>query len=250
MDRISNGDGAMRTDIIVVDNFYLDPGAVREYALKQLEHDFYYPYQRRADVESGRTRCTWVATRFKAPDDCPFKSSTELVAALSHITGEEVDIDHWNGDFLVDEEGRPAPGHAKLADRGCIWNCSFHWKPDIGQRLGDGVHNHVTDTWNTVGTDGWAGLLYLAEDAPLRGGLRLWSNREESRRFDWMSPRENWTLIDDIGNVPNRLILARGDLPHSGASGWGDSPETGRLYQTFFFRTRSPKISEPIVVSL
>ena len=69
----------MRTDIIVVDNFYLDPGAVREYALKQLEHDFYYPYQRRADVESGRTRCTWVATRFKAPDDCPFKSSTELV---------------------------------------------------------------------------------------------------------------------------------------------------------------------------
>jgi hypothetical protein len=52
-----------------------------------------------------------------------------------------------------------------------------------------------------------------------------------------MTPRDHWRLIDSLGNIFNRLILVRGDVPHSGAGGWGHRLEEGRLYQTLFFRT-------------
>jgi hypothetical protein len=100
------------------------------------------------------------------------------------------------------------------------------------------VHNHVTDIWNSVGEDGWAGIVYLDPNAPIPGGLRFWRNRDPARNYDWMTPPENWEQIDELGNVFNRLILARGGLPHSGAAGWGSSLEDGRLFQTFFFKIR------------
>ena len=61
-----------------------------------------------------------------------------------------------------------------------------------------------------AGEEGWAGLLYLSPDAPLRGGLKLWRNVDPAHNYDWMTPKENWELIDDLGNVPNRLLLCRG----------------------------------------
>ena len=237
----------MRTDIIIVDEFYADPESVRNYALKL---DYYYPYESAEAVESGRERPTWMASRFRSPQDCPFKSSTRLVSALEEATGEEIDIAHWNADFPVTDDGKAAPLHKQKADRGCLWNCAFHCKPDNGQQLGNGVHNHVTDTWNGVGMDGWAGLIYLNLDAPLDGGLKLWRNLDPRRNFDWMTPSENWQLIDDLGNVPNRLILARGNLPHSGAAGWGNALENGRFYQTFFFRTLAPRSRQALWIAL
>ena len=45
-------------------------------------------------------------------------------------------------------------------------------------------------------------------------------------------------LQDAIANVYNRLILYRGDMLHSSLlSGFGNTPETGRLTQVFFFNT-------------
>ena len=83
-----------------------------------------------------------------------------------------------------------------------------------------------------------------------RTRARWWRNLDPRRNFDWMTPRENWQLIDDLGNVPNRLILARGSLPHSGAAGWGNALENGRFYQTFFFRTLAPRRRHALWVSL
>lgn len=237
----------MRTDIIIVDEFYADPGSVRDYALKL---DYYYPYESSDELASGRQRPTWMASRFRAARNCPFKSSSQLISTLEGLTGEAIDIEHWNADFPVSPDGRASSQHKKQKDRGCLWNCTFHCKPDNGQQLGDGVHNHVTDTWNGVGSNGWAGLVYLNDDAPLEGGLKLWRNLDPSHNFDWMTPRENWELIDDLGNVPNRLILARGNLPHSGAAGWGDALASGRLYQTFFFRTLTPRMQEALWIPL
>lgn len=222
----------MRTSLIVVDNFYANPTAVREYALKQR---YYYPYQPDVEVAAGR-RFTWMSSWFRSAADCPFKSSLELIGALEELTGDCVDLDHWNRDFPVDAEGKPS--RQPSTPTSCLWNCSFHFKPDNGQELGEGVHNHVVDQWNGVGEDGWAGLIYLSPDAPVRGGLKLWRNVDPTRNYDWMTPPENWELIDDLGNVPNRLLLCRGSIPHSGARGWGTCLADGRLYQTFFFQVR------------
>jgi hypothetical protein len=222
----------VRSAISVVDGFYRDPLAIREYALRR---PYYTPYEDQRLVEAGKSAATWWASRFTAAEHCPFKSSPGLRAALQEAIGEAIDETHWSAPFEVGPDSKPHPGRGRA--RTCLWNCCFHVKPDNGQRPGDGIHNHVTDGWNGVGEDGWAGIVYLSPDAPTRGGLSLWRNRLPDRRFDWMTPAENWELVDSLGNVFNRLILVRGDIPHSGAGGWGKRLEEGRLYQTFFFRT-------------
>jgi hypothetical protein len=223
-----------RRSIVVIDDFYADPHAVRAYALQQ---PYYLPYEHEADVQSGRARPTWWATRFRAADDCPFKSSRTLMGALEAAVNERIDVAQWRAPFPVDEASKPLPDDGQ--PRTCLWNCCFHVKPDNGQQLGQGVHNHVTDTWNSVGRNGWAGIIYLNPESPPDGGLHLWRNVDSARNFDWMTPAENWQLIDSLGNRFNRLLLVRGDIPHSGAAGWGDRLEDGRLYQTFFFHTLS-----------
>jgi hypothetical protein len=224
----------MRSSIIIIENFYEDPDAVREYALRQR---YYYPYQPNADVESGRVRFNWMTSWFKSPGECPFKSSTDLLKKLEWATGDTIDMEHWNRPFPTNAEGKAAAGFAATS-RSCLWNCCFHFKPETAQKLGEGVHNHVTDVWNESGANGWNGLIYLSTNAPVSGGLKIWRHHNPERKYDWMTPKENWEMVDDLGNLYNRLILCRGNLPHSGADGWGANLENGRLFQTFFFQVK------------
>jgi hypothetical protein len=236
----------MRKNLVVVENFYAEPYVVREYALRQR---YYYPYQADADVRSGKVRFSWMSTWFRRASECPFKSSSALIARLEEVTGDRIDLDHWNRDFPITEEGKAAHDCADVP-RSCLWNTCFHFKPTNNQQLGQGVHNHVVDLWNGVGEDGWAGLIYLSPDAPPSGGLKLWKNRDPEKNYDWMTPKENWELVDDLGNVFNRLILCRGNIPHSGAAGWGTTPENGRFYQTFFFQVQPLAPAEGLRVVL
>lgn len=223
-------------DIIIIDDFYEDPNAVRNYALQQ---DYYTPYESTKDIVSGLKKSTWWGMKFKEYTDCPFKSSPLLIETFESLTGEKIDMEHWCASYPVDEEWKPVKreqGEKEL--RSCLWNCCFHVKPDVGQRLGNGVHSHTdADSWNASGENGWAGIIYLNPSPPVDGGLYLWRNRDPDHQFDWMTPAGNWQLVDKLGNVFNRLILCRGKFPHSGANGWGDSTENGRMFQTFFFRT-------------
>ena len=227
----------MRKSVVIIDDFYDNPDAVRQYALQQ---QYYYPYQPDEDVRSGKVNFTWKTSWFKEHNNCPFKSSDVLIAALEEATNEEIDLEHWRRSFPITAEGKASPDCANV-ERSCLWNCCFHLKRDKGQETGGAVHNHVTDVWNGVGENGWAGIIYLAPNAPLTAGLKLWRNKDSSKKFDWMTPKENWEQVDDFGNVYNRMILCRGDLPHSGSKGWDDSLEKGRLFQTFFFHTKQKK---------
>ena len=218
--------------MVIVENFYREPDAVRDYALGL---QYYTPYEKSEAVRSGRQRASWWASRFRKFDECPFKSSLVLIRALESAVQERIDMEHWQAEFPLDQDLRPLPYTGPRPT--CLWNCCFHVKPENGQQLGQGVHNHVTDRWNSVGPDGWAGLIYLAPAAPLEGGLYLWRNVNSKKNYDWATPSKNWELVDRVGNLFNRLILVRGDIPHSGADGWGETLENGRMYQTFFFRT-------------
>lgn len=233
-----------RRSIVVIDGFYRDAQAVRNYALRQ---QYYAPYQEMKDVREGRQKATWYSSYFRRFDECPFKSSAWLVDALGQAVGESLDMAHWRGSFPVDDDSKPLPDQCE-GTRTCLWNCAFHVKPENGQQVGEGVHNHVTDSWNSVGPEGWSGIIYLDPKAPLDGGLHLWRNTDLINDYDWMTPAENWQLLDSFGNLFNRLILVRGDVPHSGAGGWGDRLENGRMYQTFFFRTALRQTLWPVSV--
>jgi hypothetical protein len=233
----------MRKNVVIAENFYERPETIRALALSLR---YYYPYQSQEQLRFG-VRPNWTSSWFKPAAECPFKSSWEIIRGLEDLVGEEIDMEHWCLDFPIDVEGRAAVNRLH-SEHSCLWNCSFHVKFLNDQPLGEGVHNHVTDAWNSVGSNGWAGLIYLESQANLQGGLKLWRNKDRGRNFDWMTPRENWEMVDDLGNVFNRLILVRGDLPHSGAAGWGDRLENGRLFQTFFFKVKQPRLNPSIEV--
>ena len=116
----------MRTSTIVVDNFYRDPMAVREYALRQR---FYYPYQADDDVAAGRLRFSWMTSWFKEAHECPFKSSMSLIEGLQALTGNRIDMEQWRLGFPLTDEGKAAP-NCRDVPRSCLWNCSFHFKPE------------------------------------------------------------------------------------------------------------------------
>jgi hypothetical protein len=81
-------------------------------------------------------------------------------------------------------------------------------------------------TW--IHKDGcdWAGVLYLTPNAMLDSGTALYD--------------EDNNPITTISNVYNRLILYKGNINHSSmVPGFGNSPETGRLTQVFFFNAES-----------
>src|SRR4051812_8547801 len=106
----------MRTDLIVIDNFYQDPMKVRAYALQQR---YYYPYQRIDQIVQG-ARPKWLASCFREAADCPFKSSEPLIEALSEATRETVDREHWALSFPTDAEGRAA-ANCENVRRSCLW---------------------------------------------------------------------------------------------------------------------------------
>jgi hypothetical protein len=228
----------MDKNIIIIENFYEDPLKIRDYALNELKNNYYLPY----GVDN------WRSTQFKEHDRCPFKSSTDLISKLESATEEQVDIEDWN---------RSRPPHGEDNEQNFIeprqspkWNCTFHFKPINNEKPGAHVHNHVTDCWNGLDYNDWVGLIYLNPQSPIDSGLFLWENINKSNNLDWMTDKENWKLIDSFGSVFNRLILVKSQHPHSGADGFSDSLEEGRLYQTFFFRTVNKKNTSSVIINL
>lgn len=74
----------------------------------------------------------------------------------------------------------------------------------------------------------WAGVLYLTPNAPQESGTGIYTEPTAGE----------FELQDAIANIYNRLILYRGDMLHSSLlPGFGNTPETGRLTQVFFFNT-------------
>ena len=83
-----------------------------------------------------------------------------------------------------------------------------------------------SETWVHKDESKWAGVLYLTPDAPTEAGTGIFKDLGNN----------DFELVDAVANVYNRLILYRGDAYHrSLLSGFGNTLETGRLTQVFFF---------------
>lgn len=88
----------------------------------------------------------------------------------------------------------------------------------------------------------WSGVCYLSPNPPLNSGTGFYKHKETEQRYYIDSYHngfayDEWEQTDYVGNVYNRLVLFRGHIFHKAEKYFGNSVETGRLFQTFFFNT-------------
>ncbi len=95
-------------------------------------------------------------------------------------------------------------------------------------------------------TQKWAAMIYLTPNAPFESGTRTHESKLTSaRNMNDPMCQESFTggffdstkfhTIDSIGNVFNRLVIMDAQNIHSAGNYFGNSNETGRLIQLFFF---------------
>ena len=126
----------------------------------------------------------------------------------------------------------------------------------LGEEEGDrGYYVHID------GDAHWSGILYLTAEEHCRGGTEFYRHKEhgidrtyitdaEARAHGWDSCSEfaiqtiqsdgndlsKWEHLMTVPMRFNRLILFRPWFWHTAGISFGDSPETGRLVQLFFWQ--------------
>jgi hypothetical protein len=95
-------------------------------------------------------------------------------------------------------------------------------------------------------TQQWAGMIYLTPDAPVGSGTSLYKSkitgarRLEDPRIDESFPNgfydsSQFELMDQIGNVYNRLVIMDARCIHSASMYFGNNDNNCRLTHLFFF---------------
>jgi hypothetical protein len=192
--------------LIIIDNFYNNPYETREYVLSQ---EFFvrgnYPGQRTVSYASEDLK--EIIQKYVEP-----------------FGGKIIDFPIPNQDNSNSDK---------------IYNGSFQYTTSRDR------------SWVHIdGFNNWAGVLYLTPDAPLSSGtafykfhdgtfcnrdMEILENKSETEKFS--QDLTKWKMVDQVGNVFNRLILFNSNRFHMSMDYFGDSKENGRLFQVFFFST-------------
>ena len=181
-----------RRKLWVVDNFYEDPHALREFALSQYFHDDLRFYK------GKRTDNVYHTPQIKQ--------------RFEEIMGVKIK------DF---------PGQGTM--NGVFQYCT---PEDLL------VHHHDTQTW--------AAMVFLTPDAPFETGTSFYRHKQtgitlaEQPNSDAYSmhgfyDRTKFELIDQVGNVFNRLVIFDARCLHSATQYFGTKKENARLFHIFFF---------------
>ena len=92
----------------------------------------------------------------------------------------------------------------------------------------------------------WGGVLYLTPDPPPNSGTGFYKFKEGSmfqepeKKSDtdkYSQDITKWELIDQVGNVFNRLVLFNSKRFHISMDYFGVEKHDSRLFQVFFFST-------------
>lgn len=99
------------------------------------------------------------------------------------------------------------------------------------------VYHHDSQTW--------AGVLFLNENPPHSSGTRMMKSKITGERFtasseaygngDYFLKEEYFDTHDSVAAVFNRLVIFNAQHIHAAGEYYGNSLETGRLVQLFFF---------------
>jgi hypothetical protein len=187
------GVDSMVGDLLVVDNFYDDPYAVRDYALG-LEYDRYGNNWFSSALEV-------LPSRFNGGKGT--RLATEAIKRkLEAVTKSRVDDDTWD-------------------TGGDGWNGAFHYKtwtplPNVGL-----VHNHVGRPEDV--NFGWSGLIYLSPDSPPNSGTTIWRDKRTglcyTHRAFYERDSRHCDPVIHIENRFNRLVLFFASVLHRSEEG-------------------------------
>tara|TARA_R110000751_G_scaffold1985_6_gene7617 strand:- start:791 stop:1381 length:591 start_codon:yes stop_codon:yes gene_type:complete len=95
----------------------------------------------------------------------------------------------------------------------------------------------------------YAAIVYLTPNAPPSSGTSFWKSKHSRARMigsnsnidltfgrgAHLKDPDQWNLVDQVGNVFNRLILFNGKYIHSATEYFGEDINDSRLFQIFFF---------------
>lgn len=189
----------MRSNLIIVDNFYSNPHDVRKHALSQ---DFTvegnYPGRRTVSVLNEST-----------------KQGIERL--LEPHGGKVTDWHDHDGGYTGSYQYTVASDRSWIhSDTTTTWAGVLYLTPDAPLSAGTAIYRHK-ETGFMASPDHDMDLKFLVE----KDGQDL----------------TKWELVDRVSNVFNRLVLYRGDLYHMSQDYFGTNKENGRLFQTFFITT-------------
>ncbi len=192
----------MKTNLIIVDDFYNNVDETREWILKQpFNVTGNYPGQRTAPVHH------WA----------DLKSSIQGI--VEKAGGK---ITKWDYDYTTAFQYTTEKDSSWIhADQTTNWAGVLYLTPDAPANGGTGLFRHKETGWETAprlknGNYDQKGLDKVNADA---------------RNYD------AWEMTAMTAPIYNRLVLYRGDMFHTSLEYFGKDKYDGRLFQTFFFDT-------------
>jgi hypothetical protein len=192
--------------LIIIDNFYNNVDATREFVLSQ---EFCvrgnYPGQRTISYASTQLRD--IIQKYVQP-----------------FAGEIIEF--------------PIPKEDEL-NSNTIYNGSFQYTTSRDRSW---IHTDKFNNWAGVlyltpdaPTSSGTGFFEFYNGARCEEDTIKLGSQKEIDRF--CQDLTKWKLVDSVGNVYNRLILFNAHQYHMSLDYFGDSKENGRLFQVFFFST-------------
>lgn len=191
-----NGD-RMKTNLIVVDDFYNNPEDVRNFALNQS-----------FDINGN-----WPGSRTKSFLN---ESTKEGISKILFNHGGKVidwnDKDGLTGSFQITTALEKSWIHT---DSFNTWAGVCYLTPDAPIEGGTGLFKRKHTNSMSLIKSGAEEEMYGTEAQDLT----------------------KWDLVDKVGNIFNRLVLYRSNLWHCSLNYFGSNNNDGRLFQVFFITT-------------
>lgn len=197
--------------IVVVDNFYPNPDAVRQKALSM-------PYTEPENLTGWRTQA-YQPAGIKGRIEKLFK------VRIKYWEEDTAKIEGCNGVFFS------AYSKGNYAERvGVHYDTPPSWVMFLIYMTPDAPFEAGTSIWQHRAT-GLTAMPTARDAERLRMPLKkLFAVLERD-----LHDKRRWKEIDRIGNVYNRAVMFPGGMLHSASRHFGSNRLNGRLYQSFHF---------------
>lgn len=189
--------------VVVVDNFYSDPDAVREYAMNL---DF------NPNVKYHKGSRTEVKTIFEGTKE-----------SFEKLLGRKISVweGHlYNGVFQYCTAEEPLVYHTDNQSYAAV----IFLTPDAPPECGTSFYKSKLN-----------GLMAYPTPADCKKHNKLADELFDEMFAGNFYDKTRWDLVDTVGNVYNRLVIFDAKRVHAASAYFGDNMKNSRLFHMFFF---------------